>query len=115
MAVYFEGVQVDNVATSAGQFTQRTYTVTVADGQLTMRLKDQGGNDPHAVINALTLVRNNSGAMVAMGGVNDLVPLRVTPIEAPKPTSTPPALLEALQAWETSPARISSPRKVLAR
>lgn len=54
--IFFEGVQVDTVDTAAGQVTPRTYTVTVADGQLTFRLKDLGGTDPYSVVEALVFV-----------------------------------------------------------
>ncbi len=56
MAVSFEGVQVDTVATATGQFSVRTYRVAVADGQLNVQLKDLGGADANAVINGLELV-----------------------------------------------------------
>jgi fibronectin type 3 domain-containing protein len=58
MAVYLEGNRVvNNLTTSAGQFYQQTFTVTVTDGQLTMRLVDGGGGSPEAVINALEFTR----------------------------------------------------------
>src|SRR5262249_8588993 len=40
MGVYLEGAQVDSVSTAAGQTVTRTYTVSVTDGQLTLRLRD---------------------------------------------------------------------------
>ncbi|HEX6984284.1 MAG TPA: fibronectin type III domain-containing protein, partial [Planctomycetaceae bacterium] len=55
MGVYLEGAQVDSVTTAKGQFVTKTFTVTVSDGQLTLRLDDLGGADPSAVINALTV------------------------------------------------------------
>ena len=56
MGVSLEGTQVDSVGTAAGEFTVRTYRVVVADGQLNLQLKDLGGKDANAVINALELV-----------------------------------------------------------
>ena len=56
MAVSLEGAQVDSVSTPAAQFSVRTYRVVVADGQLDVQLKDLGGSDANAVINALELV-----------------------------------------------------------
>ena len=53
MGVYLEGVQVDELTTSAGAFVTRTYAVHVADGQLTLRLRDMGGRDLFVTINAL--------------------------------------------------------------
>ena len=38
--VYLEGTQVDSVSTAAGQVVTKTYTVTVSDGQLNLRLLD---------------------------------------------------------------------------
>jgi fibronectin type 3 domain-containing protein len=58
MAVYLEGNRVvNNLTTSAGQFYRQTFTVTVTDGQLTLRLADGGGSNPEAVINALEFTR----------------------------------------------------------
>ncbi len=56
MAVSLEGAQVDSVTTASGQFSVRTYRAVVADGQLDAQLKDLGGADANAVINALELV-----------------------------------------------------------
>jgi fibronectin type 3 domain-containing protein len=56
IGVFLEGAQVDSVTTAAGQWATRTYAVTVNDGQLTLRLRDLGGNDPNAVLNALDVV-----------------------------------------------------------
>jgi fibronectin type 3 domain-containing protein len=55
VAVFLEGVKVDTVSTLDDEFAVRTYTVRVTDGQLTLRLKDLGGADPNAVINALVI------------------------------------------------------------
>src|SRR5262249_32725733 len=56
MGIFLEGTQVDSVSTAAGQFLTSTYSVTVSDGQLTLRLKDLGGSDPNVVLNALSIV-----------------------------------------------------------
>ncbi len=53
-AIYLEGVQVDTVTTAAAQFLSRTYAVTVAGGQLDLRLKDTTGYDV-ATIDALQI------------------------------------------------------------
>jgi Zn-dependent metalloprotease/fibronectin type 3 domain-containing protein len=56
MGVFLEGWMFDNVTTAANQFIVTTYRgVTVADGQLTLILQDQGGSDPNCVINGLEL------------------------------------------------------------
>jgi hypothetical protein len=55
MAVFLEGVQVDTVTTARGQFSVKTYAVSVGDGQLTLQLKDLGGTDIYVMINALDL------------------------------------------------------------
>ena len=58
MQVYLEGDRVENnLTTQAGTFLRRTYSVRVTDGQLTLRLKDLGGQSPTAVINALEFNR----------------------------------------------------------
>jgi fibronectin type 3 domain-containing protein len=57
MEVSLEGAVVDEVTTAGGQFVVRTYRATVADGRLTLRLRDAGGNDPFAVISALVVAR----------------------------------------------------------
>jgi fibronectin type 3 domain-containing protein len=56
MGVFLQGIQVDSVTTAAGSFVTTTYSVTVSGGQLTLRLKDLGGSDLYAVINALLVV-----------------------------------------------------------
>ena len=50
---HLEGGQVDTISTLAGQATTRAYSVSVTDGQLTVGLRDLGGTDVNAVINAL--------------------------------------------------------------
>jgi fibronectin type 3 domain-containing protein len=55
MGVLLEGTQVDSVTAAGGQFVTRTYRVTVADGQLTLRIKDLGGTDAFAVIDGLSI------------------------------------------------------------
>lgn len=55
MGVFFEGAQYDEISTAGGQVLTRTYTVQVADGQLTLRLQDLGGSDANAVINGLEI------------------------------------------------------------
>jgi fibronectin type 3 domain-containing protein len=56
--VFLEGVQVDNVTPPAySGVVSRTYTVTVADGQLTVRLKDLGGYFSSAAITSLVVTR----------------------------------------------------------
>ena len=56
MGVYLEGAQVDTVSTGKTEVTNRTYEVQVTDGQLTLRLRDQGGTDPNASIVGLDIV-----------------------------------------------------------
>ncbi|MDX1927306.1 MAG: hypothetical protein SFV81_12365 [Pirellulaceae bacterium] len=53
VGVYVEGIQRDTVSTSARQIVNRTYQTDVADQQLTFRLRDLGGSDRNAVIEAL--------------------------------------------------------------
>lgn len=56
MGVYLQGSKVDEVSTKAYEVISRTYNVTVdAGGLLTLRLKDEGGNDVNATILALTI------------------------------------------------------------
>jgi|GEM_PF-6979704 len=101
MAVYLEGTKVDTINTSAGQFVQRTYTVIVTDGQLTMRLDDAGGSDPYAIINGLQLSRNSGGPLMVAGPDTGPVTNRLpTPSEPLLPSpdnqsgdSVPPKLL----------------------
>jgi len=55
MGIEIEGELVDVLWTVADSFANQTYTVTVRDGQLTVRLVDQGGGDPNVVINQLVV------------------------------------------------------------
>jgi fibronectin type 3 domain-containing protein len=53
MGISLEGQQVDTVSTAAWQVVNKTYLVTVADGQLTLGLLDLGGTDPAVAIEGL--------------------------------------------------------------
>ena len=55
MGLYLEGAKADAVTTAAGAFTLRSYTVHVADSQLTLLLDDLGGSDGNVVINGLRI------------------------------------------------------------
>ncbi|HXG08499.1 MAG TPA: Calx-beta domain-containing protein [Gemmataceae bacterium] len=55
MAIFLEGTKVDTVTTPAGRFVTRVFRVTVADGQLTLGLVDNGGRNLNAIINALEI------------------------------------------------------------
>ena len=55
MAVVIEDSRVDTVSTAARAFLTRTYSVSVDDGQLTVRVFDDGGIDFYAVVNALSI------------------------------------------------------------
>ena len=61
-------MQVDTVSVAAGQVYTKTYTVSVSDGQLTLRLKDLGGNDPSTVINGLE-IGDSTAAAVGAGDI----------------------------------------------
>ncbi|MHB0961158.1 MAG: S8 family serine peptidase [Pirellulaceae bacterium] len=65
MGVYLEGTQIDTVSTGAGQFAINSYVVDVYDGQLTLKLVDQGGTNANVVINALevTFQAGSAGSM----------------------------------------------------
>lgn len=55
VGVYIEGVLKDTVSTAGGQIVNRSYDVVVADRQMTLRLRDLGGSDRNAVIQAFEL------------------------------------------------------------
>ncbi len=90
MGVWLEGVQVDTVSTAAGQFVRKTYSVTVSDGQLTLRLRDLGGSDPFAVINALEISRTSSGSLRAMTAAGP-IPWRLLLPPSPAGVAAEPA------------------------
>jgi fibronectin type 3 domain-containing protein len=54
--VFIQGIQVDSVTTSPGQFYTQTYSAVVTSGQLALKLQDLGGNDPNVVINGMNIV-----------------------------------------------------------
>lgn len=56
LQVVLEGIAVETIATVSGQPVSKTYAVEVGDGQLTLGIKDVGGEDPFAVINALKVI-----------------------------------------------------------
>jgi hypothetical protein len=55
MGVFLEGLQVDSVSTALGSFSTKTYSVTVAGGQLNVRIAALGTLDANAIINGLTV------------------------------------------------------------
>ncbi len=55
MGVYLEGLLVATVSTNPGQVVARSFQVNVVDSQLTFRLKDLGGRDANAVIEAMRI------------------------------------------------------------
>jgi ELWxxDGT repeat protein len=55
VGIYLQGTQVDTVTTPAGQVLAYTYVVVVTNGTLTVRLQDQGGNDPNFAIAGLSV------------------------------------------------------------
>lgn len=57
ISIWIEGDLVaSNVRTSKGEYTSLTFRVIVADGQLNMRLADQGGVNSTFALNALSVV-----------------------------------------------------------
>jgi hypothetical protein len=66
MGVFLEGVPIDTVTTAAGEFVTRAYKVAVRDGQLTLRLSDLGGQDPHVVLNALVVTPLGTQALASV-------------------------------------------------
>ncbi len=54
--VFLEGTSVDTISTAAREVVTRDYTVTVTDGQLTLRLDGRGGVDPNMVISGLQVI-----------------------------------------------------------
>lgn len=56
MALSLEGATVATINTAAGEVKTLTYRVTVNDGQLSLRLRDLGGNDVYTVLNGLDVV-----------------------------------------------------------
>jgi fibronectin type 3 domain-containing protein len=68
MGIFLEGTHLDTVTATAGQYETRTFTVTVADGQLTLTLQDLGGANNLVMINSLDVVQvagDLSGPQVA--------------------------------------------------
>ena len=66
MAVEVEDQHIDTVTTNAFEVQTLSYTVTVSDGQLTLRLQDLGGIDSNVVINGLEVIWTGSTASSAM-------------------------------------------------
>jgi fibronectin type 3 domain-containing protein len=76
MGISFQGTQVDNVSTTAGQVLSRTYSVTVTNGQLDLGLSAVGGLNTAGVIEGMEIVPGSpplqydfgtSGSAVASG------------------------------------------------
>lgn len=64
MGVYLEGQLFDSVSTLGGRVVSRSFQVNVVDRQLTLRLRDLGGRDANATIEALRI----SGTPTPSGG-----------------------------------------------
>jgi subtilisin family serine protease/fibronectin type 3 domain-containing protein len=77
MGVFLEGVQVDTVTTARGESLAGTYRVSVADGQLQLRLEDQGGSDAWVMINALDVIVVGGSAPSAASAMVFAQPPRV--------------------------------------
>ncbi len=71
--VSVEGTLVlDDYSTIAGQFTSQSFAVTVADGQLTLGLHEDGGSDPNWVVDGIDVtgtgeIRIGAGTLDANG------------------------------------------------
>ncbi|MCR9295532.1 MAG: FG-GAP-like repeat-containing protein [bacterium] len=64
VGVYVQGSQVDRVSTDAGQIVNQIYqNISITNGQLQVQLRDLGGTDPNAVIEALEVVRDDDPAL----------------------------------------------------
>jgi len=61
MGVFLEGTQYGSVTTGLGETIANTYRVSVDDGQLNLRVVDQGGSDAWVMINALDVAIVESG------------------------------------------------------
>jgi fibronectin type 3 domain-containing protein len=78
MGVFLEGAQVGTITSAPRQVVVSTFRVIVADGQLTLRLRDLGGTDLNAVINGLELLWVGS----ATAGEAMAVPVGSEPLSA---------------------------------
>ena len=114
MGVFLEGVQVDDITTNR-TVVSRTYNVTVADGQLTLRLRDLGGVDPNTTIAGLTVVSAPSGlgapaakplGAVSAGGA--VSPPSPPPVSHSNPVSYAAATSQPVQAAKPAAARSDS-------
>lgn len=84
MGIFLEGRQVESVSTGVGEVATRTYEVDVADGQLTLGLRDLGGSDPNVCIEKLEVAQLEEGPDTTPPTVDivDVTPdPRMTPIE----------------------------------
>ena len=55
--VYAEGVQkINDLTAYGGTFQKASFSTTISDGQLNLRILDSGGTDANWVINTLTIV-----------------------------------------------------------
>jgi hypothetical protein len=55
MRISLEGASVDTVSAAAKEAVSRSYVVEISDGQLTIGLDDQGGDDPYVAIASLVV------------------------------------------------------------
>jgi len=119
MGVYLEGVQVDEVTTAAGVFAANTYSVDVADGQLTLRLRNMGGSDANVTINALEIVSTGPPPMgltveIAADSIAENAGASATTGRVTRSGDTTDALVVTLASDDTSEATVPASVTILA-
>jgi fibronectin type 3 domain-containing protein len=96
--VYAEGVlQVNHLTVNAGTFSTQVFTVTVADGQLSIRFHDAGGSDANWVINAIKIEQAPTTTRFDFGTVS-------SPLESGYASVTESSLYSAAvgYGWDSS-------------
>jgi len=79
--VYAEDtLKVDGLTVATGEFQEVTFYTTVTDGQLNLRISDDGGVDANWVINALTIELVTTVSIPLYPGYN-MISLPLQPIE----------------------------------
>ena len=114
MGIFLEGVQVDSVSTAAGEFAVNTYRTSVADGQLSLGVRDLGGTNPWVNLNGLVIVYAGPDLTGPMVTATDATGVLTGPIDRIQLTFSEPLqegsfTLDDIETFE-GPSKVRSHR-----
>ena len=109
--VYAEDtLKIDNLNTQAGTFHEETFWTTITDGQLNIKIADNGGTDPYWIINSLTVEPGTPPTPISEASFD--FGTSVSPVETDYTQVTETTQYTALQGygWTTTTGLLSRDR-----